>query len=106
MGTISCDGAMFPLVVISSGITERSESNWFGKGHSINNDERNQEKLTNPLLGSSSTRNKSEPTFIPQSLTDHSPSGWTNLRTWLNYIWNTSEIDWIKIKLKRHGTMP
>ncbi len=96
VGTISCEGAMFPLVVISSGLTERSESNWFGKGHSINNEERNPEKLTNPLFGSSCTRNKSEPTFIPQSLTDHSPSGWTNLRTWLNYIF-AIRYEWLPV---------
>lgn len=87
LATVARDGQKFPLILISKGTTVKSESNWFGSGRSLNvKSNQIPEALSNPFFNDTSSRFSSHETITPESLTDHSPKGWTNRTTWSNYL--------------------
>ena len=86
VGTISAVGCQFPLVMIAVGKTTVSENNWFGSGRNICSENQSPEPLPNPFHMNTSSRANANPLFVPNSLTDHSSTGWTTLETWLNYL--------------------
>ncbi|KAK8845055.1 hypothetical protein M9Y10_021231 [Tritrichomonas musculus] len=84
---ISADGQKYPPVLISVGTTERCEKGWFGGGRHIFGSKYAKETLPNPLSQIKLIRTNKTDKIEPQSLTDHSLSGWTTLPTWLRYLY-------------------
>lgn len=66
----------------------RVETSWFGPGRKIIQENKNPQPIPNPSYQKTASRDHSNPLYLPFSLTDHSPSGLTNLEAWLNYLFN------------------